>query len=373
MSNYLITLSPLGKFFFGGDMTFQVGEEEKSKFNQAYASYIIESCKFPQQTSLLGMMRYLLLTKCPDAFDLAKRRIKDHNLATSLIGASSFSVKESHNTLNNYGEIKSLGPCVLMDRSKQPNEVYLPSPKDFGLHVKFNNLSRTTYYNGERRVVPNIDNYDPKTPQETVYIGTQSGSTQKEDELFTKDVRIGINKNYKGKSDTKGFYKQISYRLKKDFCFAFAIETDFDLSNCQNELVSLGADGSKFALSASLSDKFEISYPVLPLSNIGETCSRIVLLSDTLLEEEDLRLSCFSISELVGFRYLKTTVHTENYNITKGQVERSQKKYDLYKKGSVFYFDNPKQATEFKERIKSKKEFNQIGYNYYTEINIKNE
>ena len=62
MSNYLITLTPTGRFFFGGDMTFKVGRKDKNEFNEQFSSYIIKSAMFPQQTSLLGMLRFLILS-----------------------------------------------------------------------------------------------------------------------------------------------------------------------------------------------------------------------------------------------------------------------------------------------------------------------
>ena len=69
MSKYIIKLIPTGRFFFGGDMTFTIGkqkETDKSKgekdsyqiYNEEFSSYIISSLKFPQQTSLLGMLRF---------------------------------------------------------------------------------------------------------------------------------------------------------------------------------------------------------------------------------------------------------------------------------------------------------------------------
>ena len=59
-NKYKIELTPVDKFFFGGDMTFQVGNA-KSDFNERFSSYIIKSSYYPQQTSLLGMLRFLIL------------------------------------------------------------------------------------------------------------------------------------------------------------------------------------------------------------------------------------------------------------------------------------------------------------------------
>ena len=41
MSKYIVSLTPLGKYFFGGDMTFKVSE--KNDYNERYSSYSIRS------------------------------------------------------------------------------------------------------------------------------------------------------------------------------------------------------------------------------------------------------------------------------------------------------------------------------------------
>ena len=71
MGKYKVTLTPLGKYFFGGDMTFRV--EGKNDYNEQFGSYIIHSSRFLQQTSLLSMLRYLILSNS-DAFDADVRK-----------------------------------------------------------------------------------------------------------------------------------------------------------------------------------------------------------------------------------------------------------------------------------------------------------
>ena len=106
MSKYQITLTPIDRFFFGGDMTFQVGKDEKDDFNERYSSYIIRSLMYPQQTSLLGMLRFLILRNAgEDVFKDGK--IVDKSKAKALIGGKSFSVNSGHEE-NDFGMIKSL-------------------------------------------------------------------------------------------------------------------------------------------------------------------------------------------------------------------------------------------------------------------------
>ena len=77
-------------------MTFEVGDKSNKDYNSKYSSYIIESNKFPQQTSLLGMLRYLLLTKSPKVFSVDENRITNKADAANIIGQASFSVIPNH-------------------------------------------------------------------------------------------------------------------------------------------------------------------------------------------------------------------------------------------------------------------------------------
>ena len=65
---YFVQLEPTGKFFFGGDMRFGINGKEEE-----FSSYIIESSKMPQQTSILGMLRFLLLSNDENLFDVARK------------------------------------------------------------------------------------------------------------------------------------------------------------------------------------------------------------------------------------------------------------------------------------------------------------
>ena len=129
-------------------------------------------------------------------------------------------------------------------------------------------------------------------------------------------------------------------------------------------LVSLGADSSEFSLSASLiSDKYQTPHYPDGITLV-EGAYRVILLSDSLLGTEDIKKACFNISRSIPFRFLKTNVECENYNVLGGKVKRSAKKYYLYEKGSVFYFENEAFANKFVELVEGKEEFHQIGYNY---------
>lgn len=379
MSTYLITLTPTGKFFFGGDMTFEVETKDKT-YNEAYGSYIIESNKTPQQTTLLGMMRYLILSHDSVAFNGLNKTIQNHQKAKDLIGEQGFVSNETHQK-NEYKLIKSISSCFLLKVDKE-GKLYLdknnngisllPVPKDDGYKISFNS-ELTSIVNSKKRKTPVLLGYDPKKWKEINYIGKKGRI--KESDLFTADCRIGISKDYSGKSNDKAFFKQIAYRLGKKenndryrFAFFITVDNSLNLDNkpYNESIVSLGGDNSQFILNISKSTVSKIEYAENEVDkNNFDTEYKLILLSDSYLTREEA-LNCeYAITDLVPFRYLETTVKVKNYTILSEEVKRSKKSY-LYQKGSVFYC-NEIQLNTLKEAL-NKKEFVQIGYNDYQVI-----
>lgn len=374
MSKYLITLAPTGKFFFGGDMTFQVGNNEKSEHNKQYSSYIIKSGHFPQQTSLLGMLRFLILSNSP-AFDKIKQEIQDKAVAKTLIGSNSFKV--NNDTCNSFGKINSLSPCILqMSEDGENWSSYLPPIADYGLTIDFSqSLSNVTVNSAlkesKKKQVPSVKGYNPKERQQQQYIPTSGIAEIEQSDIFTEDQRIGINKDYSGKTKDASFYKQISYRFgKKENCrvyrFAFMADIDLDLSGMK-KIVSIGGDSSQFVLEV-LAEDIVLQYPQ---QNNYDCFSKVILLSDSYISEAEVDNSIFAISDTKPFRFLQTSVYTKSYNILSQSVVRS-KRINLYKAGSVFYFENTEAHENFVTALKNKEDFRQIGYNYFNEF-IKNQ
>lgn len=367
-NNVLITLTPLGKFFFGGDTTFSIQDK---KFDEEYASYIIESRKFPQQTSLLGMLRYLLLSNDSKAFDSAAQKIRNTVRATELIGESGF--RDNGGTALEFGYIKSLSPCFLQVRNKKdgsPWENLVPAPRDQGYVISFDE-SMQSYINGVKRDVPVVEGYDPKEYNELLFIGEKEKI--EESKIFCRDARIGIDRDFERSTKEGAFYKQICYRLgegtgNQEFRFAFNACIETDMTAYDGSIVSVGGDSSYFVLHIG-----EAKPLGLPASYQAEfACEqKLVLLSDACLDEADAEQVKFAMTETIPFRFLKTTVKTENYSILNREVERHDR-IRLFRKGSVF-FGNSDQIDRLGEALGKRKDFFQIGYNHYQVIsNTKN-
>lgn len=359
MSKYQITLTPVDRFFFGGEMTFKV--EGKESFNERYSSYIIRSSMFPQQTSLLGMLRFLILRNAGDEF-FKDGRIQDKDKAKKLIGAQSFSVNNNHDK-NDFKKIKGISHVRI--RRKIGTQVLDLEFAPLFKELSFYGASDGSYNLKEFRI-PAISPKEYNAKDGLPYLLTDGVKTYQLEEIFIEDRRVGIDRNiYTGKTDDGALFKQVSYRFsdKSNYCFVFDVEVNddiefkFDSEKYNGQMVSVGADNSQFII--NISDKIIVNDDIRPMNNA------IYLLSPTFLERKEARKGKFAVTKLVSFRFLESQMDkTDSYHILSGNLTRSPK-YELYAPGSVFYFENSDQRQAFIKAIESKKEFRQIGYNEY--------
>ena len=351
---YLITLTPVGKFFFGGDMNFTVNGKDTD-----FTSYIICSNKFPQQTSLLGMLRFLVLRNDKDVFDSSSQTINCRDGAIDLIGAKSF---EKSGIVGNYGVIKNISPCFV--QAKKEDGKWIPlslTPKNANLKVDFSNHTKAVL-NGVEVDIPQMD-YDPKKECGLSYSYIGCDKPIKEGDIFIEDISNGINRDiHTGKTDDNALFKQVSYRLKEGFRFAFYAEVDLDkIIEYSGQVVSVGADNSQFVLGISECEK----------QKEDDTKGNVVtLLSPAYLTEEEIKSVRFAITDAIAFRCMKTeTKNVESYNKRSKIYGYSEKLY-LYATGSAFYFKSESDALTFAEKLKAHADFYQIGYNHYQVTNL---
>ena len=357
MSKYQITLTPIDKFFFGGDMTFKV-EKEDTPFNERYSSYIIQSSMFPQQTSLLGMLRFLILRNSGESI-FSNGMIVDKSEAKKRIGSRSFMVNANHDK-NSFGKIKSLSHVKIRrkENDKTMDLEFAPLFKEINFNKKIQG-----YYYPKEVFTPYLskDDFDAKK-------GLNTRLTDGElffglDEVFKEDRRIGINRDINtGKTDDNALFIQVSYRFnneKAQHCFVMDVEVDDDLNlaSYNGQMVSIGGDNSQFIIG--------ITDEVNAFNKIHSLANAVYMLSPTFLSKEDAQQAKFAITTLMPFRFLTSEMDkVDSYHILSKQLSRSDK-YELYAPGSVFYFENEVQKKEFIEIIESKKDFRQIGYNEY--------
>ena len=392
MNKYLITLTPIDKFFFGGELTFtrskrenidkqrkdlnDAEDKELKSFDESFSSYFVRSRQFPQQTSLLGMLRFTFLSANKKAFKNGEIIDKQETIDT--IGAESFKVDKD----TTFGKIKKIYPCFLRRKTEGGDwENLMIAPMDSKLSIAFD--KGDALLDDKKTKLPNIMGYNPKDGLTSCFIG--SNVALETGKLFTEDIRIGIDRNYDGKPNDGAFYKQISYRLsdkyefekdgakteeKHKLCFAFYADLDNGLLE---QIVTLGGDNSRFKLTCELKEGgIQLPESYHPKEFDGYE-GKVVLLSDAFIDQDTMKNCLFSINETVPFRFLKSTVETTvGYNKFSSadkdnptHLRRSDQKFNLYKTGSVFYFDTIEGMTDFTTAMENKKRFRQIGYNYY--------
>lgn len=367
MSNYLITLTPVDKFFFGGDMTFNVHGD--ADHNEKFGTYIIRSAMFPQQTSLLGMLRFLLLRSDKSLFDGQSIIPGTSAKVTDLIGPSSFAVKNGGKDDSCFGKILKLHRCFVRCNDSQGlvhNLDFLGFDHDVYGDAEAGNVG---YVNGRRVVLPAIGGYNPKKGYKKVI--SDGTLTKTLDKVFVEDKRIGIQRNIDtGKTNDSSLFKQISYRFNNAdgcrYCFAFYLEAEADMLRYSGEIVSVGADNSQFIIGVDQVQE-------IPSGNEPGAPHKLVLQSPTYLSREEIGLASFAFTEVIPFRFLKTdVVDTENYSVlprykgaNKMKSPSRSERYELYAPGSVFYFENQTDYDDFVKALEAYEGFRQIGYNEY--------
>lgn len=409
MSTYLIKLTPLDKFFFG----------QKKTFGDDNADYFVYSSHFPQQTALLGLLRYQLLQIAGE--DVFKdNKIQNEDEAGKLIGKQSFSPFAGKKL--EFGIIQSLSPVFIMDKKKNnegKEEYFLPVGRRFQkekeekekkdayslLHLSCEAGCPPIF---ERRGSPEEKEeaaYDPKKELASCWLSPNGSTLLNEEDFFIKDERIGIRKDYKGTTNDDAFFRQRYYHFKNfkevvedeenkgrkqppvrehDFCFATILETKREIEykeldkRLDKRIVYLGGERQPFLMEVSeKTEDLQLNIKGSALTS-DEKHYTVVLLSDAKIEPNHLKGVKFASTEVKDFACLLTHVGTRKfYNKKKKREEQYLEKdetalshqHELYARGSVFYFDTKEQADQFCEHLAASTNFYTIGYNRAEIIN----
>jgi CRISPR-associated protein Cmr3 len=376
MAIFMIKIKPVEHFFFGTEKVGNLGNRE---------SYYVSTGLYPQQTSLLGLLRHLLLMK-------ENKYGKDFSKDTTvddLIGPASFPGK-------NYGKIKLISPVFIVDENKI---AYFTRPFDWGFtYVKNQSGCRSSYgEDTEMGYIPYLNGYDSKVEFVDFLVGTNGSCVpiwldhNKGIGVFTKHVKPGNQKKpgrflpvmtdlNEKEARNEAYYKQEFLYMNRQYSYACLAEIDCNDLNGFNTLIPFGGERSSFAISIeetgkngtpakSVEEWFAMLKPV-------NQCLKIELISDAFAEQSILGLASFAFCKTVGFRNLKTKNTTENYNrISKDSNNESADFSDqlqLLQKGSVFFFDSNEKLSEAEIILtKGKEDFTQIGYNIFRKFEHK--
>lgn len=346
---YLVKLTPHDKFFFGGERTF--GENNGS-------NYFVVSNYFPQQTGVLGMVRHQLLLQCDDKNIFKDNKIESKTKAGKLIGLHSFKADGDFN----FGTIKSISPVFINDsNNKNTSEAYyFPANKEYHRHEKLNDKCEKElvkkFLQIELKPHPLLKGYDAKFGLPDLLMN-KNGKLIKYEDVFKEHKQVGIRKKYEGGTDEKAFYIQTFYKLINNYSFSFVVELDEAAKFSSQDMAVFGGEQSMFKMEVSpFVGEFE---DIIPDYEKSVNSGKVVLVSDAYVTDDIMNTCEFAITETVDFKFLVTDNSTKNYYTT----PKKSDKFNLYKKGSVFYGD----TAEIVKKLNNK-QFENIGYNTFKVI-----
>lgn len=371
MSKYLVTLKPISSFFFGGERTFEFldSDVQKQKYN------IIKSGMFPQQTSILGMLRKEILIKSKlIRSDWGKYSSEEKDKMDKLIGEKSFSM----DTQNKFGIIKKISPVFIIKVTKSNYEFLMRVPKDHDKKREISDINKYSPLEFENdKVNCNYDinecdydyndliipcDYDSKVGISNDFMNITNGVIVKCSDIFIKESNIGIKVN----SNDKALFRIERYRLKLNFVYTFTVEIedkDNEFEN-YNSVVSLGGESSYFSMSFEKVD-FDITDKIKFSFEENEYYKKIILVSDTYIEKgKDIYSEIpYAITSTINFRNL--TTNKEKGDKYYKNFKKSSEKYSFLERGSVLFVEKNNKNNKNIIAGLSNEKLQKIGYNIF--------
>lgn len=396
-----VVLKPLAPYFFGNERGLQYNDNKTQMGNAR--RYFIRSNVLPNQSALLGALRYLGI-EVPDS----SYRLSEAD--EGRIGTDSFKIDE---TDQKFGMIQKISPLYLMEN--EDKSLFFPAPFFISAAQTGDQAQNHVYEAlntdcGERWIPAY---FREKTVNFDQFIKLKDGSLIKGEDIFRYQTRIVINRKrrYQGSAiqydkNDKDFIKK-QYVVMDGFSFVYyaevtnaffeflkprSISTVFlgqgkcpfavsitDAGDEGKELTELTSEGGKMIVSAvagHLSGSVRVS---------GETkpCAYAFLVSDMFYEgtSENLKKDCqFAMTLKKQYR-----VFTTNYNRDGRTFEAVSNKaksgrflrensYYLMQAGSCFLFENAGQMDSFRNLVENMQHFEnarKAGFNgiYYYDPN----
>lgn len=376
---YRFLLRPLDKVFFGGEKSPFIDED-----------YYLRSHFMPQQTTLLGFLRYWLLLKGGLLQDAQRKGW------TELIGQQSF----SGNPSQSFGAIQRLSPlriAQLGDRAEVLDDYYMGeresslSVQQVSSKVKIA-LGDGNIYDQSFALFKEGDYaFDGKNQGlrgdfkpgfwnlQKGYLGicapAESAPTLMEDgvsqstTVFLKATKPGITKNYGGESKEDGYFKTEYYRMQPQFAYSFLVELEVDLlpkSFAEPGFCRFGGDGGSVAVT------------VLPEPSAWDRTDAkgdvFFLLSDTLVDADLYQYCAATRVKVVHFRNLRTQNSDTNFSRrprmwyhSQSDPQHSNSGKIMLQKGSLL-IAKPGQAEKLQQCLQQPAYY-KIGYNHFIRLN----
>lgn len=324
---YIVRLTPVGSYFFGGETTFGDGKNQ---------NYLVRSCILPQVSAVLGVLRYEILRRNNLLETGAENDAEKKEKWPEYIGKP-FNIEAP---AASYGQIREISP-IFMER-KSDGVLFTPCPAGLGYEVTFGNDENVSYF-GEEIPQPLITKQGTNTfcdfkhyDNWKKWIGTD-GKTIDADEIFINDERVGINKLDGAPDRDKAYFEQTQIRLGDGyhFCFSMTTSEKFD-----EEPVFVQMGGNRSVFKMELVESADVNL-VEKFRKVLQRNGRLLLLGDAWIKSEERDNYSFIWGERIVNRYI-SNIHKWNGNRSETML------YHLLGRGSVIYA-NDKRLTELKK------------------------
>ena len=351
MNTYLVKIKPLDLFSFSTD---QKNEYPEDPFLTGKETYFLRSRKMPPQTTILGMLRYILLDSKgqlrPDFSYSQQERIA----MEKLIGKASFSFLMDTD-VQTFGSIHSISPVFLIN---EKGEYLVANP--------LNNKAKSHAYDpiimatantmtsfGEI-CLPEHGQYDSKDTSASGYYNLTTGAI--EQDIFSSHYLVESRKNYPAgkipddEEKDGGLFKREMITMKKGYSFAVFLDAD------EFPERSFGKMGKKKTPYLVTSRKQENDLETKVQAAFGDGPVWYYALSD-LKPSEPVRPDTFFIVDKDYIRNIEMAFGGKTHN---KKFRKSEQRFNIYKSGSVFYHKRPACFTN--------DNYKRIGMNYLVEI-----
>ena len=339
MTTYLVTFTPLEPYAFGLERNFSFIDGTTQK---EYHPYFVKTSPVPEQTALLGTLRYLLL----EENKLLKRDFDYAGLAQkqkACIGGESFQFDSSAS--QSFGLIKNISPLFLL---KSDNEVIIPNPmNNIGGKGRFSPMKLETgtfcssmgkiSFPCKKKDGTDELQYNPKDGHASGYYNITAGDVESP---FQTTVLVGNRKNKPaGASDEDAFFKREVHCLLEGMQFAIYVTVNDSENYCfldpdKTYLAKMGQKKSLFKVCIKEEDnKLEEKIRGHLEDQTPQGMTWYYCLSDCRFSSP-ISYSGFAITEKKSLRNLQTS-YSKRSNVTKN-ISKSQQ-YNLFQRGSVFY------------------------------------
>lgn len=382
MSRYRMTLKPIDSFFFSGEKSFKyLGETNIAKSN----------C-FPQQTSILGMLRKEMLKITDNYSETWNYNSSSKKEIDKIIGNFGFEIEKNENENGGYGVIKGISPVCL----KHKDEILINMPRDLIKAFEENeavieeNIKTISFrekgiklINGKQTFLPSeikVKNYNPNyfvsickklnNEEDGLTVDEKKLFVKKED-VFIEEKQVGIKLNTNKKAGENDFYRIVKYRLTKGFTFVVDVLIDKSFKNDldgYSNMVNMGGEKSIFKLAFTkikddedaLKDKIQ-KFLRTHLHNCQTSNYkyRVICLSDVYTDTDILSEGDYAIRSFCDFRY-RIQVNSKNKNDYTKSFKPYNSKLSFMEKGSVIYTNN---IDNIKEKVSKYTSLTEIGYN----------